>query len=32
MKNKSIWRFAIQTLISILSAALTALGTVSCHA
>ena len=31
MKNKSILKFAIQTLISILSAALTALGTVSCN-
>ena len=32
MKNKEIWKFAIQTAISILSAIATALGVSSCIA
>ena len=31
MKNKEIWKFAIQTAISILSAIATALGVASCR-
>jgi len=30
MKSKEIWKFVIQTLVSILSALLTALGAVGC--
>lgn len=30
MKNKELWKFAIQTVINILAAMLTALGTTSC--
>ena len=30
MKNKEVWRLALQVLASIITAALTALGTTSC--
>lgn len=30
MKNKEVWKFAIQTVINILAAILTAMGTTSC--
>ena len=32
MKNKEVWRLALQVLASIITAALTALGTTSCMA
>ncbi|UKK55844.1 smalltalk protein [Prevotella communis] len=32
MKNKTIWKFAIQTAISVLSAIATAMGVTSCMA
>lgn len=32
LKNKGLWKFAIQTVINILAAVLTALGATSCMA